>query len=75
MISTYVLNSSKIYIFDNVSILVSKEEIMGSLISGAGKAVWWVVATFFTSIIWAFTAPFTIMMLDDAAHSLKEWYK
>ena len=47
---------------------------MGSLISGLFKAAWWIIATFCGSIIWAFTAPFTIMMLDDSAQSLKDWY-
>tara|TARA_R110000824_G_scaffold295737_1_gene484023 strand:+ start:3121 stop:3351 length:231 start_codon:yes stop_codon:yes gene_type:complete len=74
MISTYTLISLKIYIFDNVSILLSKEKIMGSLVSGIFKVLWWATSLFFSSVIWAFTAPFTIMMLDDTARSLKGWY-
>lgn len=47
---------------------------MGSLTSSIFNAAWVLTKIFVGSIIWAISMPFTIMMLDDGAISLQEWF-
>ena len=46
---------------------------MNSLISGVFSIVWDLSKIFIGAIVFAITAPLTIMILDDSVHEFKSW--
>ena len=46
---------------------------MNSLISGVFGIVWDLSKIFVGAMIFAITAPLTIMILDDSVHEFKSW--